>query len=86
MNPALDSALANWTLQCQHQKLAVTDEIIKKNGKELAALLNVPISFSNGWLQSFCSRHSFRHFKIHGESGSAPVEGYKEQLARIKDL
>ena len=46
--------------------------------------MNVQISFSNGWLQSFCSRHSFRQFRIHSESGSAPVEGYEEQLARIK--
>ena len=63
VNPALDRALADWVLQCQQQKLAV----------------------SNGWLQSFCSRHSFRQFKIYGESGSAPVEGYEEQLARIKE-
>ncbi|CAG8751454.1 4624_t:CDS:2, partial [Ambispora leptoticha] len=77
MFPELDTALANWVLQCEHRAVRLNGDMIKAKGKRLADLMGISESdqpeFSNGWLQAFQERHNFRHFKLHGESGSADV-------------
>jgi len=82
----LDTALANWVLQLEHQRLGVTGDIIKEKGRQYAKELKIdnPPEFSNGWLQAFCGRHAFRQFRSHGESGSAQMDGIEEDLAEIK--
>lgn len=75
MFPGLDTALANWVLQCEHRAVRLSGDMIKAKGKRLANLLKIPESnqpeFSNGWLQAFQERHNFHYFKLHDESGSA---------------
>ena len=75
--PELDTALANWVLQCEHRAIRLNGDMIKAKGKRLSDLMNIPENdqpeFSNGWLQAFQERHNFHHFKLHGESGSADV-------------
>jgi hypothetical protein len=82
----LDTALANWVLQLEHQRLSVTGDLIKEKGRQYAKDLDIdnPPEFSNGWLQAFCGRHAFRQFRSYGESGSAQLDGIEENLAKIK--
>jgi len=60
----------------EHQRIAVSGDMIKSKGKQFCLDLNIEReslpTFSNGWLTRFKKRHSFKCQKLHGESGSAP--------------
>ena len=86
-NSILDTALANWVLQMEQRKICLTGEIVKEKGRKLAIDLQLPPSqtpgFSNGWLESFYSRHGFKTHNLHGEAASVPVVN-TEDLDKIK--
>lgn len=48
----LENALSMWVLQMQHQRLAVSADVIKEKGRRYATELGLhnPPKFSNGWL------------------------------------
>jgi hypothetical protein len=85
----LDRAIAIWVDQMNQQGLNVSGPSIKQKGADLAAKMGISgsmMKFSNGWLNSFCKRHGFKQFKIHGESGAAETYGtdYEVALERIR--
>jgi len=83
----LDSALANWVLQCEHKGIRLSGDLIKAKAKKFADMLKIPeneqLNFSNGWLQSFQERYTLKHFKLHGESGSADIDAINVSLPDI---
>ncbi|RLN54684.1 hypothetical protein BBJ29_009154 [Phytophthora kernoviae] len=82
-HPQLDSALANWVIQCAHRGITVQGDLTKEKAKHFAKMLGIPESdqpeFSNGWLHSFQLRHnfSFRKFNAdqHHQSNAATATG-----------
>ena len=88
-HPQLDTALANWVLQMQYQKLRIDTAIIQAKAVQFGRTLDIPdgtLQFSNGWLQKFCKRHRFQEFRIHGESGDAQMQNIEEELQHIKHI
>ena len=86
-HPELDNALANWVLQMEHRKIRINDDIIKEKGRQFAQALSItnPSAFSNGWLQSFKERHSFRQYHIHDENEDAEIFNIDIILTTIKE-
>ena len=89
--PALDRALATWVLQCQSNRVLLSGRMIKMEAIRISTLQEIPtgecLAFSNGWLSSFTARHSFRQFKLHGESGSADIAAIEAHLPGLfRDL
>ena len=70
--PELDDALMIWVSDLEYRKVTtcISYDLIREKGCQLRDGLNARLSidkqlsieFSNGWLQSFCTRH---HFKVH---------------------
>ena len=58
----LDVALAEWVLQCQARRIAISMDLIQAKGREFAVKLNLgdQPKFSSGWLPSFMERHGFK--------------------------
>src|SRR2546423_5551309 len=85
----LEEALKMWVLQMQHQRIALSVAIIQEKGKQFAKSLGISLESelqcSEGWVKRFCQRNGFRQFRLHGESGSAQMEGIEETLAVIKE-
>jgi hypothetical protein len=85
-HPELDIAVANWVLQMEHRKIRISGDLIKEKACQFAGSLGIinPPTFSNGWLQSFNQRHSFRENRIHGESRDAQMTNIDELMIVIK--
>ncbi|RLN48741.1 hypothetical protein BBJ28_00001474 [Nothophytophthora sp. Chile5] len=70
-HPQLDSALANWVIQCAHRGITVQGDLTKEKAKHFAKMLGIPESeqpeFSNGWLHSFQLRHNFSFRKFNAD-------------------
>jgi uncharacterized protein CbrC (UPF0167 family) len=83
----LETALAHWVLQKQHQRISLSAVLIQEKGRQFARSLGIPeteLKCSGGWVQRFCKRHGFRSFQSHGESGDAQMEGIDDQLDTIR--
>nr|CCA26566.1 putative CENPB/ARS binding proteinlike protein [Albugo laibachii Nc14] len=81
--------LANWVMHCQSKRVILSGDLIKAKAKRFATLSGVQddqlLSFSNGWLQAFHNRHSFRHMSAHGESGSVNTGAIPAQRDAIRE-
>lgn len=69
--PELDTALANWVLQCEARNVKIYNELIKAQAAVLCELLGIApnaIRFSGGWLESFKDRHGFNAFTVFGRA------------------
>ncbi|KAI9341005.1 hypothetical protein DFJ73DRAFT_627807, partial [Zopfochytrium polystomum] len=59
--PQLELAVANWVLQCRHQRIPVTYDSVKEKGRQFAERLNLhdddAPDFSSGWVDRFSKRH-----------------------------
>jgi hypothetical protein len=67
----------------------VTDLLIKEKARIFAGALNIAeneLVFSNGWLQRFKKRNNIRKYRIHGESGSAPLASLSEERIKLQQL
>ena len=86
--PELDEALMIWVSDLEHRKVSISYDLIREKGCQLRDGLNARLSidkqlsieFSNGWLQSFCTRHHFKMHRKHGESGSVNTELVEQEL------
>ena len=92
--PELDEALMIWVSDLEHRKVSISYDLIREKGCQLRDGLNARLSidkqlsieFSNGWLQSFCTRHHFKVHRQHGESGSVNTELVEQELPPLKAL
>lgn len=72
----------------------VNTHLIKLQGQRLQDMLNsslppdqqLALQFSNGWLEKFCHRHSFKQQVVHGESGSVQQEVINQELPALRQL
>ncbi|KAI0998325.1 hypothetical protein K3495_g9873 [Podosphaera aphanis] len=92
--PELDEALMIWVSDLEHRKVSISYDLIREKGcqlhDELHARLPIDkqlsIEYSNGWLQSFCTRHHLKMHRQHGESGSVNTELVEPELPPLKAL
>ncbi|CAB4440967.1 unnamed protein product [Rhizophagus irregularis] len=69
--------------------VVLTDLLIKEKARIFASALNIQeneFAFSNGWLQKFKKRNNICKFRIHGESGSAPLASLPEERVKLQQI
>jgi hypothetical protein len=67
----------------------LTDLLIKEKAKIFAEAFNIPeqdLTFSNSWLHKFKKRNNIRKYRIHGESGSAPLASFQEERVKLQAI
>lgn len=87
--PILDRAMSLWVENVTAGGVILTDLLIKEKARIFAEAFNIQeneLVFSNGWLQKFKKRNNIRRFRIHGESGSAPLASLSEERAKLHQL
>ncbi|CBQ70028.1 related to transposases [Sporisorium reilianum SRZ2] len=90
----LDRLLAEWVDDQQKNGLMVNTHLIKLQGQRYQDMLNrrlpphqqLPLRFSNDWLDKFCQRHSFRQQVAHGESASVQQGIINQELPTLRNL
>ena len=78
----LDRELAEGVVRQQERKVMVNGHLIRQQGQIIQQRLNrslpmdkqLGLKFSNGWLDKFCHRHSFRQHLAHREAGSESLD------------
>ena len=78
-----------WVENVTASGVILTDLLIKEKAKIFAEALNIQeedLSFSNGWLHRFKKRNNIRKYRVHGESGSAPLASLSEERARLQSI
>ena len=71
-----------WVENATAGGVILTDLLIKEKAKIFAEAFNIQeedLTFSNGWLQKFKRRNNIRKYRIHGKSGSAPLQSLPEE-------
>lgn len=87
--PILDHAMSLWVENVTAGGVILTDLLIKEKARVFAEAFNIQeneLVFSNGWLQKFKKRNNIRRFRIHGESGSAPLASLSEERTKLHQL
>ncbi|KAI1005789.1 hypothetical protein K3495_g2427 [Podosphaera aphanis] len=92
--PELDEAFMIWVSDLEHRKVSISYDLIRKKRCQLRDELNprlpidkqLSIENSDGWLQSFCTRHHLKMHRQHGESGSVNTELLEQELPPLKAL
>ncbi|SJX66502.1 related to transposase [Sporisorium reilianum f. sp. reilianum] len=90
----LDRLLAEWVNSQPSRGVMVNGHLIKQQGQILQSRLNtslpvdqqLALKFSNGWLEKFCNRHSFKLQIAHGEAGSVQQDVIDKELPTLKLL
>ena len=87
--PVLEHAMSLWVENVTAGGVILTDLLIKEKAKIFAEAFNIQesdLNFSNGWLYKFKKRNNIRKYRIHGESGSAPLASLPEERARLQAI
>jgi hypothetical protein len=87
--PILERAMNIWVENVTAGGVILTDLLIKEKAKIFAAAFNIQendLAFSNGWLQKFKKRNNIRKYRIHGESGSAPLASLPEERTKLQSI
>lgn len=87
--PVLEHAMSLWVENVTAGGVILTDLLIKEKAKIFAEAFNIQeeeLSFSNGWLHRFKKRNNIRKYRIHGESGSAPLASLPEERAKLQEI
>ena len=87
--PPLEHAMSLWVENAIAGGVILTDLLIKEKAKIFAEALNIQeedLSFSNGWLHKFKKRNNIRRYRIHGESGSAPLASLSEERTKLQSI
>jgi hypothetical protein len=87
--PELDRAMCLWVESVTTGGVILTDSLIKEKARFFANAFNIQedkLIFSNGWLDSFKRRNNIRRYRIHGESGSAPIASLPEERMKLRQL
>ena len=73
----IENNVMSWVYEVWDKQVYVTDGLIQARAQSICTrMTTTPISFygsqsSNGWLNRFKKRNSFKSYRCHGESGGA---------------
>lgn len=87
--PILEYAMNLWVENVTAGGVILTDLLIKEKARFFAEAFNIQeqdLAFSNGWLYKFKKRNNIRKYRIHGESGSAPLTSLPEERRKLHQL
>ena len=87
--PMLDYAMNVWVENVTVEGVILTDLLIKEKAKVFAKAFNIQedqLSFSNGWLNRFKKRNNIQKYRLHRESGSAPLASLSEERMKLHQL
>jgi len=87
--PVLEYAMSLWVENATASGVVLTDLLIKEKAKTFAEAFNIQekdLTFSNGWLHKFKRRNNIRRYRIHGESGSAPLASLSEERTKLQSI
>ena len=87
--PLFDRAMNLWVENVTAGGVILTDLLIKEKARYFAEAFEIPeneLVFSNGWLDRFKKRNNVRRYRIHGESGSAPLATLPEEREKLRQL
>ena len=84
---ALDQVVYNWFCKARNKAIPISGPLLKQKALEAASSLKMDkFAASNGWLESFCRRHSITFKTICGESAEVnldDIEDWKIKLPLI---
>ena len=78
----LDRAMSLWIESVTAGGVILTDSLMKEKVRFFANAFNIQedkLVLFNGWLDSFKKRNNIHRYRIHGESGSAPIASLPEK-------
>ena len=87
--PLFDRAINLWVENVTAGGVILTDLLIKEKARYFAEAFEIPeneLVFSNGWLDRFKKRNNIKRYRIHGESGSAPLANLPEEREKLRQL
>lgn len=86
-NEAVNSVVYEWFLNARSRNIPISGPILQEKAKMIAQRLNIDsFKASNGWLESFRTRHEITFKQICGEAKDVDltvVENWKVKLAEI---
>lgn len=83
-----DKVLMEWFKLRRSEGMPITGQILKLQARKYHTDMNIqmPMTFSNGWLRSFIQRHGIKYLKISGEQGSADMMSAVEFILEFEDF
>ena len=89
MSAKLDESLCIWIDDCTCKHIALSDDIIKQKAERIWIMpqggsTGPVLQFSNGWLEKFKQKHSFRRISYHGEQAYAATLDPQNSLPIIR--
>ena len=78
-----------WIENVTANSVVLTDLLIKEKARFFANAFNIQeneLVFSNGWLYKFKKRNNICKYRMHRESGSAPLESLPEERKKLQSL
>ena len=86
--PLLENAMNLWVENVTAGGVVLTDLLIKEKARIFAEAFNIQdeLTFSNGWLQKFKKRNNIRKYRMHEESGSAPLATLPEERKKLQQI
>lgn len=83
----VNSTVLEWFMDARSRNLPVSGTIIQEKAREIANHFGkVDFKASNGWLESFRTRHNIRFNQICGEAKDVDMESVTEWTSHITDL
>ena len=87
--PLFDRTINLWVENVTAGGVILTDLLIKEKARYFAKAFEIPeneLVFSNSWLDRFKKCNNIRRYRIHGESGSAPLATLPEEREKLRQL
>lgn len=86
-NEDINSTLLQWFMDARTRNLPVSGPILQEKAKEIAQHLGKQnFKASNGWLESFRSRHKIKFNQVCGEAKDVNPETVSEWTLQIKEI
>eukprot|EP00968_Pinguiococcus_pyrenoidosus_P011344 scaffold908_cov228-Pinguiococcus_pyrenoidosus.AAC.15 len=84
----LNSALSTWLEKKESQRATITEEVIVTKAREFAVGLSLPprFNFGRSWISNFKKMRGMRSAQLHGEAGSANIEGINKAQQKLPIL
>ena len=84
----LETALDTWSRQIEGKGGFITGALLLAKAKEIGKELELPNNFnySNKWLHKFKKQHGLSMHELHGEAGSADIDGVRVAREQVPQL